>query len=106
MELIIDRKELIKENSDINTLIEIFEQIDIYNEIGFQTIKIALISVLDKINDKKNYTPIINAIEQINKSMDHCRTASDKINHLSKSGSKIVLKLLNDINNFPQNNPE
>ncbi len=83
------------ENVNIKALIEIFEQINVYNEIGYQTIKIALNTALEKIKNNDNRVAILSAIEQLNRMMDRCRSASDKIDKLSQSGSKIVTKILN-----------
>ncbi len=83
------------ENVNIKALIEIFEQINVYNEIGYQTIKIALITALDKIKNNDNRPAILSAIEQLNRMMNRCRSASEKIDKLSQSGSKIVANFLN-----------
>jgi hypothetical protein len=83
------------ESENIKALVGIFEQINVYNEIGFQTIKIALITALDKIKSHDNRIAVISAIEQLNKMMDRCRSASEKIDKLTQSGSKIVTSFLN-----------
>ena len=83
------------ESENIKALVGIFEQINVYNEIGFQTIKVALLTALDKIKNNDNRIAVLSAIEQLNKMMDRCRSASEKIDKLTQSGSNIVTSLLN-----------
>jgi hypothetical protein len=82
------------DNSILNALLEIFEQISSCNEICYQTVQIALLSALEMLKNKENREALTNAIVQLNKTLDKCRTASDKIDRLSHTGCAITSKIL------------
>jgi hypothetical protein len=95
MQLNMERRTVL-ENTDAKALIEIFEQINIYNEIGYQTIQLALSSALAKVKERENQLAIIAAIEQLNLMTDRSRTASDKIERLARSGSAIASRIIDE----------
>ncbi len=82
------------DNVILNSLLEIFEQISSYNEICYQTIQVALLSALEKLKNQDNRETLANAIEQLRKTLDKCRNASDKIQHLSHTGCIITSNVL------------
>jgi hypothetical protein len=96
MDKLLENRDLQLESdiTTLNGLMEIFEQIGAYNEICYQTIQLALFSALEKLKDRENHVALTNAIEQIRKTIDKCRNASDKIEHLSHSGRAITSKIL------------
>lgn len=88
-----------KETGDskhMQALVEIFEQISVFNEIGYQTSKVAICAALEKIKSPENKTTIDEAINLLHIMMDKCRNASDKIDRLSRSGSIIANKVKKD----------
>lgn len=87
-----NRKEVC-ENNHMQTLVEIFEQINVFNEIGYQTSKVAICAALDKVKTPENKAALEEAIYLLNNMLGKCRTASDKIDRLSRSGSMIVKKI-------------
>jgi hypothetical protein len=81
------------DNIVISAIMEIFEQISSYNEICYQTIQVALFSALEKLKNKENREALARAIEHLQKTLDKCRTASDKIDRLSKSGCLLTTQI-------------
>lgn len=83
-------------DANVQTLVEIFDQISVYNEIGFQTVRIALSGAFEKIKNPENQAALFNAMEQVNIMLDRCRTASDKIDRLSRSGTIVARKIFKE----------
>ncbi len=88
-----DKSEM-SEKSQMKALLEIFEQISVYNEIGYQTSQLAACAALNKIKTPANSGIIDEAIIQLNILMDRCSTASNKIDRLTRSGSMITNKVM------------
>lgn len=91
----LNKKEISESNAQLKALLEIFEQISVFNEIGYQTSQVAACTALSKIKNSSNALVIDEAIQQLKLLMERCRTASDKIDRLTRSGSMITCKAMN-----------
>lgn len=84
------RSTVVAENSDFNELNQIFDQICAYNEIGYQTMFLAINAALESLKSKADDKAVAMAMIKLNELMQRCLKASDKIELLAKKGQKVV----------------
>lgn len=85
----IDNPEIREIIASYNILLEYFEQIKAYNQIGYQTIHLGLFNAISNLK-QDSYDAVI---ENFNKAIEKSKTASSKIEQLSASGTKLLKSL-------------